>query len=127
MIARALRKEDIEQLKGIHEKYFKNEFLFPDFLNSNFLSSFVVTDLDNKIITAGGIKAITEAVMITDKSFSVRKRKDALFDMLQIFAHINGNSKFDQLHVFAQGEDWVKHLKKFGFDEAVGKALLINT
>lgn len=114
---------DFTELKKIHEKFYKDEFEFPDF--ARFLFSFVVTD-NNGIISAGGIRLIPEAILITDKDRSVRIRKAALLSILTALAFITDKEGYDQIHAFIQDRSWEKHLKKMGFQDCKGHALYLN-
>lgn len=125
MKVRAINPSDINELKIVHDKFFKNEFEFPDFLNG-YLSSFVVIDDNEGIVTAGGVRAIAETVLITNKDYNIKKRHLALLKSLMMSSHIARSNKFDQLHAFVQDKNWLGHLKKVGFTETKGQALVLN-
>ena len=120
-----INPNDINQLKQIHDKYFKDEFAFPDFLNG-YLSSFVVTDDNDNIITAGGVRLIAESVIITNKDYDIRDRREALLTMLKYQVITCGKNKFNQLHAFVQDDKWYEHLKRIGFKDSVGKAIVLS-
>lgn len=125
MQVRNINSSDIDTLKRIHELYFKNEFDFPDFLNG-WLCSFLVENEDGRIISAGGVRCITESVLITDKSFSVRERKEALMEMLRASIYTSHKFNFDQLHAFIQNDNWYNHLLKVGFKPTKGKSMVLE-
>lgn len=125
MNIRVINLNDINQLREIHQKHYKDEFEFPDFFD-NFLSSFVVTDGDDKIITGGGVRTIAESVIITDKDYQIPKRRKALHEMLAASAFTASSREYKQLHAFIQDNKWLRHLKRVGFKETVGKSIVLN-
>jgi len=125
MTLRPLTLEDTNELKEIHRKFFSQEFEFPDFFN-NYLSSFVVTDTNNEILVGGGVRVIAEAVLITNKDFSPKKRREALLTTLQASMFTSNLRGFDQLHAFVQDERWLNHLERIGFRKSKGQALVIG-
>lgn len=122
---RAVLESDLEKIKEIHRKYYADEFNIPDF-NKHFINSFVITDSENNIISAGGIRPILEVVAVTDKDKTVRERVSALNDLLTISAFIAEHDGFDELHCFVQDENWLRQLKKKGFVETKGKSLVFR-
>ena len=125
MNIRNLSYEDLEQLKQIHKRYFRDEFIFEDFL-SHMLKGCCVVDDKNQIITAANIRPIAEIVMLTNKAFTVRQRKEALE---LILIEMKQNSKlynFTQSHAFVQDEGWTMIMKKYGFRNCAGTALVID-
>lgn len=122
---RAVLESDLEKIKEIHRKYYADEFNIPDF-NKHFINSFVITDSENNIISAGGIRPILEVVAVTDKDKMVRERVSALNDLLTISAFIAEHDGFDELHCFVQDENWLRQLKKKGFVETKGKSLVFR-
>ncbi|SRR5580765_7199299 len=125
MTIRNVTEEDIKELKVIHERFFADEFSFDDFL-LNSIASFIITDIDNKILTAASIRPIAEIVAITNLDAPVRHRVDALHDILQVSSFVLHSTEMRQLHAFVQDEIWEKHLIKAGFKRTIGNALYIN-
>ena len=122
---RALCPGDIDTLRVIHHNFYRGEFEFPDFLN-NFLCSFVVIkDGENKIVSAGGVRLIAEAIIITDKQFSVRERRSALYQILDAAEFITKKADFPRLHAVTEDESWKKHLMKIGFHSR-GELLVLD-
>lgn len=121
---RALTESDIDQVRAIHERHYKTEFDFPDFL-TNFLCAFVVEE-DGQVISAGGVRNIAEVVLVTNKDLSVRQRRAALFQVLDASAFIAGRSGHDGLHVFIQDDKWEFQLRKIGFHSTKGRALVLG-
>lgn len=125
MNIRALEASDIEQIREIHAKHFSHEFNFPDFLH-NFLCAFVVDDDQGKIISAGGVRAIAEVVIVTDKDYPIRPRRSALYQILDVSEFISKKADFGELHAFVQGDNWQRHLRRIGFLPTKGKALVLE-
>jgi len=120
---RAMREEDLEILKKIHEEYYKDEFCFPDFTDK-FLWAFISTNECGEIIVGGGVRLIAEAVFITDKRQPVRVRRDALIDSLGACSYIADKDGYDQIHAFVQESCWLEHLFKVGFEPTKGNAVV---
>lgn len=123
MISQSLQAEHINRLSDIHEKFFKDDFAFPDF--KKFICAFVVTDQHDRIVCGGGIRPIAESIIITDKNFSPRDRKTALLEMLQAQIYFANKSGFDQVHAFVTDEKWYEKLKLYGFNDCKGKVVFI--
>ena len=121
---RPIMQDDYTQLKELHEKFYKDEFALPDFIN-NYLLGFVIEKNDN-IITIGGIRTIAEVILVTDKSQSVRVRSDSLIEALRVAILTAKTNKFDQIHAFIQDSEWKNHLEKVGFHETKGTALVLE-
>lgn len=126
MRSRGLMPRDIESLKAIHDKHYKDDFSFPDFINDSYLLKFVVTDDNDNIITGGGVRAITEAVLVTDRDVVIGERRQALLQAMKLSTYAAHTNNFNQLHAFIQGDNWVRHLKKVGFVETKGQTLVYN-
>ena len=121
---RPIMQDDYTQLKELHEKFYKDEFTLPDFIN-NYLLGFLV-EKDGNIITIGGIRTIAEVILVTDKSQSVRVRRDSLLEALRVAILTAGINKYDQIHTFIQDPKWKNHLEKIGFHETKGTALVLE-
>lgn len=124
MKIRAFASSDLEKLKEIWEKFYKNEFEFPQF-HDNYITVFIVTDDDDNIITGGGLRYTVEATFLTDKDASVRDRRAALYNILESCEYITQKSGFHKLHVITDEEGWKKHLMKVGFHSR-GDCLVID-
>jgi len=125
MNIRSLNQNDISAIKLIHARFFADEFEFPDFFH-NFLCAFLVEDEVGNIISAGGVKTITESIIITNKDVSVRTRYEALNKMLQASIYTCNRTNHDQLHAFIQDESWLHHLYKNGFRNTIGKSIVMD-
>lgn len=111
-------------VKQIHEKFYSREFDLPDFLK--FVASFAITDSDDRIITVGGVRPILELIAITDRSLPAMIRRSAYFNVLNASIYMGQKCGYDQLHVFAQGDRWIEALKKVGFRDTKGTALVMD-
>lgn len=122
-VIRAFTPDDIERVRDIHEKHYKTEFDYPKFMD-NYICAFVV-EIDGSIVSAGGVRNIAEVVLVTNKDKSVAERRAALYQILDASAFIAGRSNHDGLHAFVQDDGWRQHLKKVGFIETKGQALVL--
>lgn len=119
MWVRGIFNRDVQQIQEIWQKYFANDFPFEEFFNQMKFSC-LVEDSSNKIVTAMAVRPILEAVMITNKDCSPRKRVEAI---LQLRPHI---ARLGQVHAFVTDDGWESHLKRHGFRDSKGKALVIG-
>lgn len=124
MMIRPLEISDISAVKEIHERYFNHEFNLPDF--EKFIASFAMTNVEDRIVSVGGIRPILEMVSLTDKDLSIFLRRSAYFNILSACLYMAEKHKFDQIHVFAQGDRWIEALKKVGFRNTKGTALVMD-
>lgn len=123
---RSFYPTDLNKIEQIHEKYYKNEFELPDFWN-NYLCAFTVENENQEIVLSGGIRTILEAVVITDKSKSVRDRRLALIEFLHASATIGSKYAYDQIHATViNDEKWENHLKRIGFRPTKGNMLVLG-
>ena len=125
MIIREYRPSDLEELKAIHNKYFKQEFELPNFLQ-NYLCAVTLED-EKGIVTIGGIRTLAEVVAVTNKDRSVRSRRAALIEMWQALNYIAAAHNYKELHAFIQDEAWLKQLLNAGFRKTKGLALVSET
>jgi hypothetical protein len=117
-------KREVDEI--YNEFYHNNEY--PDFGSNTFHRSFVVTDDDDKIVLAAGVKTIAEAIALTDRNRSVRVRQEALLQALGSTIFIASAAKFGQVHAFVRNEDegYIKHLQKYGFRLLDAKVLVLD-
>lgn len=125
MNIRAINPNDINQLRIIHSKFFKDEFDFPNFLN-NYLCAYLVTNDNDEIIVAGGVKTIAESVILTNMDLSVRERMIGLRSIQQVNQFVCNKFNYNELHAFVQNDDWAHHLTNVGFNPVVGKCLVLS-
>ena len=108
-----------------YEKFYADQFPFPDFYN-RFLCSFVVADDNGSIVSAGGVIPISEVIIVTDKDRSPRTKHHALYQVLDVSKYIASHFGYRQLHAFTQEEVWTKRMLKDGFKNCKGNALVIQ-
>lgn len=125
MIIRLLTPEDESKLRDIHARYYADEFSFDEF-KTNFINTFAVVDDKDRIITGGGIRVICEAVIVTDKAYSPRQRREALLQILQLSEFLARRNGFRELHATAQDRVWLEVLKRYHFAEPKGKFLSLG-
>lgn len=123
MIIRPLGITDKPTLERIHKEFYSDEFSLDDL--RNILQMYAVVNEDNKIVCIGGIKSIAESILFTDKSFSVRERREALYKLLQAEMFVCNRLGYDELHAFIQDPTWLKHLKRVGFKETKGESVVL--
>jgi hypothetical protein len=116
---------DLNKLREIHKKYYKDEFSFPDFTNQ-FINKFQVNDENDKLIVAGGIRMIPEIILITDKDAPVLDRRTALFTALDYMIYNAQQMNLTELHAFVQDHKWSKQLKRTGFIPIKGDGLVLQ-
>jgi len=122
---RAMKQEDVELLKKIHEEYYEHEFNFPNF-EDKFLGCFVATNDDGNIVSAGGVRTLCESVLITDKRQPVAIRREALYDIMAASMYVANKFNYKELHAFIQEVGWKSHLEKVGFEPTVGESLILK-
>lgn len=116
MNTRLLTPDDLIKVRELHDKYFAKDFSFPDFLNK-FLLSFAITDDNDEIIVAGGIRPLAETVIVTNKEgHSMTTIGRALVEAQQISIYTCKRHGIDWLHAFVKDEGYAKHLIKHGFN-----------
>lgn len=125
MKTRALEINDIAKLKELHEHYFDGQFSFPDFVNG-FMTAFVITDDEGEIIVGGGVRAMAEAVIITDIDAPRMKVGRALNEAFNISKYICKKFEQPHLHAFVTNRHYEKHLRLRGFSSIKGSALVLD-
>src|SRR5262249_51763117 len=88
MIIREPIREDWEELRNIHEKFFAHEFKFDELWRAAISSFVAIDDKDGQIISATSIRPIAEMVGVSNKDKSPRLRMVALQQMLLVATHI---------------------------------------
>jgi hypothetical protein len=124
MRIRELQIGDLDTVKQIHEKHFESEFALPEF--QRFLAAFTITDPQDRIVTVGGVRPILELVAVTDRDLTPIVRRSAYFNILNASLYMARKHEYEQLHVFVQGEKWIKALKKVGFKDTKGQSLVLD-
>lgn len=111
-------------VREIHERYYRNEFRYPDF--SKFPNAFQLINDDGRVITAGGFRLIPEIVLITDTDAPVLDRKLALTSALDFMIYGAQRMGFTELHAFVQNDKFSERLKRTGFHSPAGECLVLE-
>lgn len=120
---RSFESKDIIKAREIWERFFRNDFEFPDFFNG-YLAACVV-EKEGEIICVGGVRTITELVALTDKEKNVRDRVRSLKKLLEASIYFSTKTGHEHLHTFSKGDIWINQLTKAGFSPCNGTALYI--
>jgi len=123
MKLRNFRPSDNLDVNRIYsEFYWGNEYPYFNKLQC----PFVVTDDNDKIIVAGGVKPIAEAIFVTDKNRPVKTRLDALLNGLGAVI-LTAGTRHNQIHAFVnKDESYVKVLQHYGFKLIDAKLLVLD-
>jgi hypothetical protein len=121
---RSIRDEDLPHIRQLHANFFANEFQMPDFKEK--YHCVYVMEHNGKIVVVGGVRPIAESVTITDKSMPATTKVEALRRILTAHLFTAGKEGYNQLHCFVQDPTWQKHLKKIGFRDTAGRALVLD-
>lgn len=116
-------KADVNRL--YHEYYMLNEY--PSYLNGKYKSPFAITNDEDRIILAGGVKNLVEVCLTTDKSLPVKTRLDALLQALGSSIFIASEMGHKEMYAFiTHDETYVKTLQRYGFKLIDAKLLVLN-
>lgn len=111
---RALKPSDLDYIRMIHERD------YPDLdfsLQRPLLSAFVIDDENDEMIMAGGVEAIAEALLVTDKTKSRIKIGKALVEAQRFAMYTCGIHNIRELHAFTTDKQYASHLIQHGFHE----------
>lgn len=124
----ALTIRDEDEVRKIWEKYYKDDFPFPDFFH-HYLCAFKYTDDEGNIIVAGGVRTIPEVVLVTDKDYPSLKRMRTLRNALDFVRHIAYKNRYEHFHAsYKEGDvTWEKALRRYGFRDAADNLLVRKT
>lgn len=130
MIISPVSMSDKADIDRIYNKWYsQNEY--PPFWersdSNKFQCSFTVKQKNGELIVAGGVKLIAEVIFLTDKDQPVKTRFEALLQALGSSIIIAQGMKYQHLHAFVNGdEQYVKHMKKFGFKDLNANLLMLD-
>lgn len=127
MIIRVPYHSDRPEIDRIYKEYFsQNEY--PDLYDRKiFTCPFVVATNTDRIIVAGGVKTIAEAVVVSDRGLPIKTRLDALLQSLGSIINIVREMKRNQIHVFVNNDEkYVKVLQEYGFKLIDAKLLVLD-
>ena len=130
MIIRPIGWSDKADIDRIYDRFYRNNEYPPFWEQSDagkFQCSFAVTQRNGQLVVAGGVKLIPEVIFLTDKDLSPRVRLEALLQALGSSTMIAQGMKYRQLHAFVNNdEQYVKHMKKFGFKKLEADLLMLD-
>lgn len=121
MILRSITEHDLFIAEQIHKKWYAHEFVMPDLLQ---LQTGFTVEIEERPVIIGGIKAIAEIVLLTDKDFPVEARREGLYKSLEASLYMSRQLGYDQIHCSVQDINWERHLKKAGFRNIKGTLLV---
>ena len=121
---RNLHPHDLEKIREIHDKFFKDEFPLPDF--SQMLCPVIIEDDKENIIMAGAIQPFAELVVVADKTKPLIARRKAYNTILHAAVFASARSGYNHLHAFTFDDRWERALRIAGFDDCKGKALYLG-
>lgn len=111
---RELRPDDIPRVRELSEKYFPH-LEVPDFMNG-YYCAYTVTDENNEIIIAGGLRPSAEILQVTDLTKGEMKIGRALIESQKAALYIGSKFNLNELLVFVQNNDkYARHLVRHGF------------
>ncbi len=116
---RPLTELDLIKVRNLRDKHYPDE-QFPDF--KRLLTGFIIEDESNEIVMAGGVRAIGEALLITNKDKSRIKIGKALVEAQRVSLLTAANFQLDEIVAFVDDPQYALHLIKHGFSER-GRAL----
>lgn len=120
---RACTPDDLEEIKRIHDLFYKETHELPNFMN--FLCAFIIED-EQGIVTAGGVRDIAEVIAVTNKTRDSVDRAKALYHLRDASAFVCKSQGYDRMHIWSQDPKYSKRLQKNGFRPAPGQSLIID-
>lgn len=126
MYSRAFTPSDSALVTELHDKYFGHQFECPNF-EEGYLNAFVICNNQQRPLIVGGVRAIAETIIVTDKSPEVSRFQlwRALAEALRISQYTCLRCGIDTLHAFVKDDKYAKHLMKQGFNSR-SKALSLK-
>jgi len=121
--SRAITDDDLKKVKRLHDLHY-SQFEFPNF--NRLMCGFIIEDEDGETVIAGGIEAVGEAVLVTDKNKSRIKIGKALVEAQRISAYLCKISKLRDLYAFVDNPEYAKHLVQHGFEVCDGQVLRLR-
>lgn len=109
---RAFKPDDVEKVKKIHERDYP-DLEFPNM--RSLMSAFIIEDENNEMVMAGGVEALAEALLITDKTQSRIKIGKALVEAQRYALFTCSMFNIRELHAFVTDNEYAEHLIQHGF------------
>jgi|OpeIllAssembly_1097287.scaffolds.fasta_scaffold02733_3 hypothetical protein len=112
--ARALKPEDIEKVKEFQEKFYP-DYPLPDFAHDHYCA-FAITDDEDKIVLAAGLRPTAEILLFADKDMPKVKIVKALLEAKNASLYVGKRFGLNELVAFVEGDDtFAKGLITHGF------------
>ncbi len=111
---RELLLNDLVEVKRLHDAYY-SEFDFPPF--SHMLSAFVIEDENREIVMAGGVEAVAEVSLVTNKEKSRIKIGKALVEAQRFSMFTCREVGIRDMYAFVKNEEYAQHLIQHGFSD----------
>lgn len=119
---RPLTELDLDRVRRIRDKHYPDE-QFPDF--NRLLIGYIIEDESNEMVMAGGVRALGEALLITNKDKSRIKIGKALIEAQRVSLLTTASHGLDEMVAFIDDPEYAFHLIKHGFSER-GRALSMD-
>jgi hypothetical protein len=112
--ARALKPEEMDKVGELSEKFYPNN-VSPNFMNG-FYCAYAITDENDRIVIAGGLRPSAEIILVADKDISKIKITKALLEAQKASLYIGHKFGLNELVAFVKDNDvFVRQLIKHGF------------
>jgi|SRR6185437_9836792 len=121
MQIRLFQEKDLNQLKVIWEKYYKDDFVFPIQNNRCYLDKFIVTDDNDNIICFGGPEVNIELSALTNQDFNKVTCGRALLEIYRASLLSTARHNFNHIYVSQSSDSIENWLIKEGFRLSNGK------
>ena len=120
---RAMTPDDLEEVRWLHDTYYSN-LEFPRF--REMMGAFIIEDEENEIVMAGGVEAVGEAFLVTNRAKSGIKLGKSLVLAQSISAYLCKRNRIKELLAFSHSPTYTRHLVQHGFTEREGQALSLE-
>lgn len=111
---RKITPNDMAKVREYHDKYY-SEFAFPQFTQMEV--AFIIEDEQEEIVMAGGVEAVGEAVLITNKEKSRIKIGKALVEAQRLSMFACKQVGIRDLYAFVKDDEYAEHLIQHGFSD----------
>ena len=111
---------DIGPLRTIHDS---SRFPFPDFTRN--ISTRSVID-NGRLIGAGLLRATSEGIIVMDEKAPVTTKVRAIKGLISSLVPEAKYCGIDDCHVFVKDDKMYDLLKKLGFQDCIGKVMVLH-
>jgi len=110
---RPMTPDDLVEVRQLHDNFY-GEFEFPRF--RQMMCGFVIED-EKGILMAGGVEAVGEALLVTNKDRSRIKIGKGLVLAQSISTYICQQFGIKDMYAFVNNSEYAKHLIRHGFED----------